>query len=270
MILSQEVTITMRFSLILITIDLQWVNLLINIMSLILLVPDLLIEISLSLTLQDLKNFILICRKTHQSCSSDLFWKLKYNKDYPLYAPQVTCNHRLAYKFLSILPSLSFSDDLRGNFLCEFDVDKTSHHIKMGLDTSLIYPIPGFEVNWNKECESELHLMKPDINITILVPRSQNAFEVRRYPRSPICGKIVPVSGHLILERYNTDLLRSFLSEAKEKGYVMIPSSSSYESCISRIDVAKHCDIFDLISWDEERSSWNSTKEKLLSHWGVF
>lgn len=215
-------------------------------MSLISLVPDLLSVIALNLEPQHLKNFMLACRKTHQSCSSERFWKLKYEQDHPLYAPHVTHDHRKAYKFLTIIDSLSFSDTQRKDFLGEFDVDKMCRLILYCIDISLIYPIPSFEADWNPRCASSLHHIRADIHIYRSVFSSSKCFKITRGPRTVDSNKIPAVAEDLLSEKdYSIDLLKQVLIEAKEKGYVKAHSSGDPIG-ISRTDVAQYPDIFHL------------------------
>lgn len=200
------------------------------------LVPDIQMHIAIYLSPIHLKNFLLVCRRIHQVCSSERFWEMKYARDYPFYAAIMkesgisqysTCHYHQPYKLLHILPSLESSQTCPYFPVRDWDVDEEYNRLADGGIAFLTYPAPPFDVKRERGCS--WYRLQPDITIRA----SGTHFDLTQYHRStdigyiPVLGQKLPNSDcyddcHVRkLIKYEMYRLLSILLEAKNKGYLL-------------------------------------------------
>lgn len=230
-------------------------------MSLLSLPVELITKIVHYLPLLQIARVMLVCRRLSVLCSSELFWKLLYQRDYPLYYPHLKCEYRVSYRCLFCIMSFNSDEshpdehdarycaDFGYWFVEEINVDEIMWLYEddfLGEDgrIDLLYPIPPYHVMRS----GTGYDVMPDIRITVTpsdvaeVDKSMNKdfFYVTCFERAAFGSIPLP---HASSKLYEATLLRSFLTSMKEKGFLLMDTGDDMCS-ISQRDVHTYPDIF--------------------------
>lgn len=181
------------------------------------------------------------CKAFHKVYASEWFWKLQIKNDFPLYVSYIKQDYRLTYKFLSVVDSLKSLDPYKSSNRCplieDFDIDKHLALCKQlsRLSIALIYPYPPFPIFPNTRSKSECHHFNCDMYIKI---EEESTFTVSYSHRFDLLPTDIYFASNDI------SMLPYVLSQAKEKGYLLIRSSVHNPCGISHSDVAFYPDLF--------------------------
>lgn len=200
------------------------------------LVSDILLNITLMLEAPVLRNFSLVCHRTNKIVNSELFWKLKYQRDFPRYGDYVSSDYYLAYKFAFVVDSSHLK------LLRTFDIDLLMHYFRNFDDFSinLVYPIPYYFIVNSNPKEKVLSQMFPDVSIRMI---GKLYFSIMYFPRQ--CANPLPRLGESLPScfTYNIEHLESVLQEAKDVGYRVM--SSGFVPCyVNSEETDRYPDIF--------------------------
>ena len=175
------------------------------------LAPAQLAEVALKLSPVELVSHCAVCPALESICTTDLYWRMRVEEDYPAYArlgKLTAYSYRDYYCYLCLLETLETEEQ-------QYLINEIQPHQRQ---FSLLFPVPPYQLEIN---DDQAHMI-PDVQCYQVA----EGYQLECHHRETVMGHTPLASGSYLV---NEEELEQFLAQAEEAGYVTLGSSVSLE-----------------------------------------